>query len=179
MEEVKKCSALMVSRCQSSQQETCYPKPTVNHWGENHAKLLFIQARRGDQEDQGVDVLTNLTNTCASPSPRLSPPSACPDSPTEQTEAPTLEKKIIAGQRYFLTAYSTVDGYVLYRFADIGSHFVRALVDVSREHVSSDHLVNLLIEVNKRAGDMESVDKGRKFKQSPPFETTLVKQLWF
>ena len=142
-------------------------------------KLLFIQACRGDQEDQGVDVLTNLTNTCASPSPRLPLPSACPDSPTEQTETPTLEKKIIAGQRDFLTAYSTVDGYVSYRFPDIGSHFVRALVDVFREHVARDHLVNLLIEVNKRVGEMESVDKGRKFKQAPQFETTLVKQLWF
>ena len=85
----------------------------------------------------------------------------------------------MAGQTDFLTAYSTVEGYVSYRFPNLGSNFVRAIGKVFREHVAHDHLVSLLTKVIKRVSDMESIENARKFKQAPQFETTLVKELWF
>ena len=133
-------------------------------------KLLFVQACRGDEEDEGV-----LTNSCGLPA--VQRPSVHTDSPDDQTISPSSER--IAGQTDFLTAYSTVEGYVSYRFPSIGSNFVRALVNVFREHVAYDHLVNLLTKVIKRVSEMESARNARKYKQTPQFETTLVKDLWF
>ena len=133
-------------------------------------KLLFVQACRGGKEDEGV-----LTNSCGLPA--VQRPSVQTDSPDDQTISPSSER--IAGQTDFLTAYSTVEGYVSYRFPGIGSNFVRALVNVFREHVAYDHLVNLLTKVIKRVSEMESATKAGKYKQTPQFETTLVKELWF
>ena len=133
-------------------------------------KLLFVQACRGDEEDEGV-----LTNSCGSPAIQGS--SAHSDSPSDPTISPSSER--IAGQTDFLTAYSTVEGYVSYRYPGVGSNFVRAVVNVFREYVAHDHLVNLLTKVIKRVSDMESEEDARKFKQAPQFETTLVKELWF
>ena len=135
-------------------------------------KLLFVQACRGDKEDEGVNV---VTNACGSPSVQM--PFPCPDSPIDPTKSPSSER--IAGQTDFLTAYSTVEGYVSYRYPGIGSNFVRAVVNVFREYVAHDHLVNLLTKVIKRVSDKESTENARKFKQAPQFETTLVKELWF
>ena len=131
-------------------------------------KLLFVQACRGDKEDEGVNV---VTNACGSPSVQM--PFPCPDSPIDPTKSPSSER--IAGQTDFLTAYSTVEGYVSYRYPGIGSNFVRAVVNVFREYVAHDHLVNLLTKVIKRVSEMELAE----FKQAPQFETTLVKELWF
>ena len=133
-------------------------------------KVLFVQACRGDEEDEGV-----LINSRALPA--VERPSVHIDSPSDQTISPSLER--IAGQTDFLTAYSTVEGYVSYRFPAIGSNFVRALVDVFREQVAYDHLVNLLTKVIQRVSKLELVENARKYKQAPQFETTLIKQLWF
>ena len=135
-------------------------------------KLLFVQACRGDKEDEGVNL---VTNACGSPSVQM--PSPSPDSPIGQTKSPSPER--MAGQTDFLTAYSTVEGYVSYRYPNLGSNFVRVLVNVFREHVAHDHLVSLLTKVIKRVSEMESIENARKFKQAPQFETTLVKELWF
>ena len=136
-------------------------------------KLLFVQACRGDKEDEGFNV---LTKACGLPSVQMSSP--CPDKPRiDQKKSPSSERT--AGQTDFLTAYSTVEGYVSYRFPNLGSNFVRVLVKVFREHVAHDHLVNLLTKVIKRVSDMESIENARQFKQAPQFETTLVKELWF
>ena len=131
-------------------------------------KLLFVQACRGDKEDEGVNV---VTNACGSPSVQM--PFPCPDSPIDPTKSPSSER--IAGQTDFLTAYSTVEGYVSYRYPGIGSNFVRAVVSVFQEYVAHDHLVNLLTKVIKKVSEMELAE----FKQVPQFETTLVKELWF
>ena len=135
-------------------------------------KLLFVQACRGDKEDEGVNL---VTNACGSPSVQM--PSPCPDSPIDQSKSPSPERMV--WQTDFLTAYSTVEGYVSYRFPNLGSNFVRAIGKVFREHVAHDHLVSLLTKVIKRVSDMESIENARKFKQAPQFETTLVKELWF
>ena len=136
-------------------------------------KLLFVQACRGDKEDEGFNV---LTKACGLPSVQMSSP--CPDKPRiDQKKSGSSERT--AGQTDFLTAYSTVEGYVSYRFPNLGSNFVRVLVKVFREHVAHDHLVNLLTKVIKRVSDMESIENARQFKQAPQFETTLVKELWF
>ena len=135
-------------------------------------KLLFVQACRGNKEDEGVEVLSHI---CSSPS--VPTPSCYVDSPVDQTKCHSPEK--IAGNIDFLTAYSTVEGYVSYRYA-LGSSFVRSLVKVFREHAARDHLVSLLTKVNKRVSDMEWPAKhDSKLKQAPQFETTLVKELWF
>ena len=133
-------------------------------------KLLFVQACRGNEEDEGV-----LTNSCGLSA--VQRPSGHIDSPSNPTVSPSSER--IAGQTDFLTAYSTVEGYVSYRFPGIGSNFVRAVVNVFREYAAQNHLVTLLTKVIKRVSDMESDDGARKFKQAPQFETTLVKELWF
>ena len=131
-------------------------------------KLLFVQACRGDKEDEGVNV---VTNACGSPSVQM--PFPCPDSPIDPTKSPSSER--IAGQTDFLIAYSTVEGYVSYRYPGIGSNFVRAVVSVFQEYVAHDHLVNLLTKVIKKVSEMELAE----VKQVPQFETTLVKELWF
>ena len=133
-------------------------------------KLLFVQACRGDEKDEGV-----LTNSCGLSA--VQRPSVHIDSPSDPTVSPSSER--IAGQTDFLTAYSTVEGYVSYRFPGTGSNFVRAVVNVFREYGHQDHLVNLLTKVTKTVSEMESGDGVRKFKQAPQFETTLVKELWF
>ena len=133
-------------------------------------KLLFVQACRGDQEDEGV-----LTNTCRSPA--VQRPSVCVDSPSDETKSRSLER--IAGQTDFLAYYATVEGYVSYRNSIKGSYFVRALVEVFREHAAHFDLERLLPKVTKSVSDMDPRGPDRQYKQAPQSESTLVKELWF
>ena len=141
-------------------------------------KLLFVQACRGNSEDE---VVTILTNSCSSPDAQQS---SYVDSPTDLKQISALK---VPEQADFLTAYSTVDDYVSYRLPDLGSAYVRALVQVFQERVASDHLLEILTKVSQRVSGMEHVGKKpqncehviKRYIQVSQIESTLLKFLWF
>ena len=145
-------------------------------------KLFFIQACRGDEEDEGKDVVTDTdisadkqVNETNEAKKAISPE----DSVNQQaTKIPTNSD--------FLFAFSTVDRFVSYRNVCKGSYYVRCLVEVFRERVADDHLIEMLTLVNQKVSEVaverkssENKDGRKIYKQSPEFRNTLRKKLRF
>ena len=142
-------------------------------------KLFFIQACRGDGEDQGVSV---TTDTGCSSYEQLSPNQA--DFPMDAVKKPV--PRVVPTHADFLYAFSTVDEYVSYRHEALGSYYVRGLVEAFREHADYDHLLDILTLVNQKVGNMEanmSTVKNKNdikiFKQMPEVKHTLRKKVRF
>lgn len=145
-------------------------------------KLFFIQACRGDEEDEGKYVVTDTdisadkqVNETNEAKKAISPE----DSVNQQaTKIPTNSD--------FLFAFSTVDRFVSYRNVCKGSYYVRCLVEVFRERVADDHLIEMLTLVNQKVSEVaverkssENKDGRKIYKQSPEFRNTLRKKLRF
>ena len=131
-------------------------------------KLFFIQACRGDKEDQGVSVACDGGH---SSNKQLSPDHV--DSPL--TDAVKKPSPIVPTHADFLYAFSTVDEYVSYRHEALGSYYVRGLVEELRERAVYDHLLDILTVVNQKVSNMEI----KIFKQMPEVRHTLRKKVRF
>ena len=141
-------------------------------------KLFFIQACRGDGEDEGVSIAANTT---ISSYELLSPNQV--DSPIDAVKEPASKVPTHAD---FLYAFSTVDEYVSYRHEALGSFYVRGLVEALRERAVYDHLLDILTVVNQKVSNMEanmlSVGNNNEikvFKQMPEVKHTLRKKVRF
>ena len=141
-------------------------------------KLFFIQACRGDGEDEGVSV---SADTGISSYEQLSPNQV--DSPIDAVKKPAPRVPTHAD---FLYAFSTVDEYVSYRHEALGSYYVRGLVEALRERAFYDHLLDILTVVNQKVSNMEanmpSVENKNEikiFKQIPEVKHTLRKKVRF
>ena len=141
-------------------------------------KLFFIQACRGDGEDEGVSV---SANTGISSYEQHSPSQV--DSPIDAVKKPAPRVPTHAD---FLYAFSTVDEYVSYRHKALGSYYVRGLVEAFRERAVYDHLLDILTVVNQKVSNMEAnmPSVGNKneikiFKQMPEVKHTLRKKVRF
>ena len=141
-------------------------------------KLFFIQACRGDGEDEGVSVAANTT---ISSYELLSPNQV--DSPIDAVKKPASKVPTHAD---FLYAFSTVDEYVSYRHEAHGSFYVRGLVEAFRERAVYDHLLDILTVANQKVSNMEasipSVENENEikiFKQMPEVKHTLRKKVRF
>eukprot|EP00731_Ephydatia_muelleri_P014377 Em0008g97a len=78
----------------------------------------------------------------------------------------------------FLYAYSTIPGYYSWRNGMYGSWFVKAFCDVMNEQAKEEHLMDMLIEVNRRvAVDFKSSDGS--YKQIPGPVCLLTRKLYF
>ena len=144
-------------------------------------KLFFIQACRGDGEDQGVSV---ATDTAGSSCEQLSPNQS--EFPTDAVKKPVPRVTVVPTHADFLYAFSTVDEYVSYRHKALGSYYVRGLVEAFREHAVYDHLLDILTVVNQKVSNMEakmsSVENKNEIKickQMPEVKHTLRKKVCF
>ena len=139
-------------------------------------KLVFIQACRGDEEDEGVTVTVDISS-------KMQLTSIHVDSPIDGNKLPGLRVPTHAD---YLFSFSTVDEHVSYRHKALGSYYVRALVETFQEHVVHDHLLDILTIVNQKVSDMEatlsSVENKnviKVFKQMPEVKHTLRKKVRF
>ena len=133
-------------------------------------KLFFIQACRGDNEDEGVAACSDLSPNHV-------------DSPCDSVKNPASREPTHAD---FLYAFSTVDEYVSYRNRNLGSHYVRGLVEAFRERAVYDHLLDILTVVNKKVSNMEvkrpsgeNKNEIKIYKQMPEVKHTLRKKVRF
>ena len=133
-------------------------------------KLIFIQACRGDGEDEGVAACSDLSPNHV-------------DSPSDSVKNPASREPTHAD---FLYAFSTVDEYVSYRNANLGSPYVCGLVEAFRERAASDHLLDILTVVNKKVSNMEvkppsgeNKNEIKIYKQMPEVKHTLRKKVRF
>jgi len=137
-------------------------------------KLCFIQACRGDREDEVVVLQSPVPAHQKSDSP------IDHNVPSSSSLAPRIPV-----HTDFLMAYSTVDGYVAYRNENIGSRYVLAFVDVFQDRVAHDHILDILTKVTRKLSRMQKIyrPKGtsevKNNVQVPVFSSTLVKNLYF
>lgn len=150
----------MISKC-----GTLYGKP----------KVVFIQACRGEEEDEGVSIAEETKQTQFSQSQL--------DSPNVTVKQSSCKEPTHAD---FLYAFSTVDEYVAYRDRDSGSYYVRGLLEAFRERAFCDHLVDILTVVNQKVSYMEvnrpaeaNETKIKICKQMPEVKHTFRKKLLF
>ena len=141
-------------------------------------KLFFIQACRGDGEDEGLSV---VADTGISSYEQLSPNQA--GFHVDPVMKPAAKEPTHAD---FLYAFSTVDEYVSYRDEALGSLYVRGLVKVFRERALYDHLLDILTVVNQDVSNMEAKRPSGKnkneiriCKQMPEVKHTLRKKVRF
>ena len=141
-------------------------------------KLFFIQACRGDGEDEGVSV---AADTAISPNEQLNPNQV--DSPIDVGKKPS---PMAPKHADFVYAFSTVDGYVSYRDEALGSYYVRGVVEAFRERAVDDHLLDILTVANKKVSNMEATmasvknkNESKIYKHVPNVKFTLVKFVRF
>ena len=130
-------------------------------------KLFFIQACRGDKEDQGVSV---ACDTGHSSNKDFSPNQV--DSPIDAVKKPSPR---VPKHADFLYAFSTVDEYVSYRDKALGGYYVRGVVEALRERAVHDHLLDILTVVNQKVSENEI----KRLKQMPEVNHTLRKKVRF
>ena len=141
-------------------------------------KLFFIQACRGNEEDERVSV---ATDTGISSNEQLSLNKVDSGLGSVSKLAPRVPK-----HADFLYAFSTVDEYVSYRHEALGSYYVRGLVEAFRERVINDHLLDILTVVNQKVSNMEAMEISGKnkneikiYKMMPEVKHTLRKKVRF
>lgn len=139
-------------------------------------KLFFIQACRGEKEDEGV----TQDRAAATPIPSLP---QCPTLPSDNEKPPASKMPTHAD---FLYSYATVDEHVSYRHQKLGSYYVQGLVEAFRERAVNEHLLDILTNVNQRVSGMvatlrtlDDKTKMKDFKQVSQFESTLRKKVRF
>lgn len=125
-------------------------------------KLIFIQACRGEQFDEGVNVSD-----------------AKPDD-----ERPTAEKAYkIPTEADFLYAFSSAPGFYSFRNSTRGSWFIQAITEIFKKHGTELELMQLLTRVNRKvAYDFESKSDNKEHsgkKQVPSIVSLLTKELYF
>ena len=147
-------------------------------------KLFFIQACRGDEEDEGMLVTTDQNTPDISAYKQLNDSN---EANKAVSPGGSVNKKatIIPKNSDFLYAFSTVDNFVSFRHEEQGSYFVRNLVEVFHECVANDHLLDILTSVNQKVSEeafklqLSGQDKMKMCKQIPEVRHTLRKKLRF
>lgn len=76
----------------------------------------------------------------------------------------------------FVLAYATTPGFVSWRNSGFGTWFIKAFVDTMYEKAATDHLMDNLVEVNRKVA--EEYESRGKQKQMPAPVTTLRYKLF-
>lgn len=129
-------------------------------------KIFLLQACRGERKDKGVKY--DMTDG--------SDPQSVNEADMDDDETDSAYTGSLPAEADFLLAYSTIPGYVSWRDQKDGSWFVSTLVNVFMEMAATEHLLDMLTEVNRRVA--EDLISG-KHKQVPEPVTRLRKRLYF
>lgn len=126
-------------------------------------KLIFIQACRGVQLDEGVNASDTKRNKTAA----------------------TLDDAAykIPTEADFLYAFSCPPGYYSFRNAKQGSWFIQAIAKVFKKHGTKLEIMQLLTRVNQTVAlEFESNSQNKEYtgkKQIPTIVSLLTKELYF
>ena len=140
-------------------------------------KMFFIQACRGSDFDQGVEVTDGgYTSTKEVPVPKAKI-AAVLQAHLPDTVEPEPEPESLPAEADMLVAYSTVPGYVSWNNLAKGSWFVQAIADVFSDYAHTEDVVSMLIRVNNKvAREFESYNRK---KQMPAPVIMLTKKVFF
>lgn len=133
-------------------------------------KIIFIQACRGREKEQGV-----VADAPQSPTEHGEEPSTHEDEESSDVGFNFKLNEAIPEHADMLIANSTISGYASFRNPKQGSRFVRCVVEVFREYACHEDLLSMLTMVNQRVGKMGEI--GTKQVSEPAY--TLRKKLFF
>ena len=143
-------------------------------------KMFFIQACRGSDFDQGVEVTDGgymSANEVPVAEARAAVVHACLPGVKPDTVEPEPEPESLPAEADMLVAYSTVPGYVSWNNLAKGSWFVQAIADVFSDYAHTEDVVSMLIRVNNKvAREFESYNRK---KQIPAPVIMLTKKVFF
>ncbi|XP_056385385.1 caspase-2 isoform X2 [Hyla sarda] len=135
---------------------------------QNKPKMIFIQACRGDETDQGVDQQDGREQT-GSP--------GC-----EQSDAGREHRRVrLPTQSDMICAYACLKGTVSLRNTRHGSWFVQDLTDVFSKHAKDTHVADMLVKVNARIKRREGHAPGTEYdrcKEMSEYNSTLCRDLY-
>ena len=138
-------------------------------------KMFFIQACRGSDFDQGVDM---IDSGHVEEAPVVQRTLSLLNAALPRDGRPeTVEPETLPAEADMLVAYSTVPGYVSWNNLQKGSWFVQAIADVFSAHAHTEDVVSMLIRVNNKvATEFESFNRK---KQIPAPVIMLTKKVFF
>lgn len=143
-------------------------------------KMFFIQACRGSDFDQGVEVTDGgymSANEVPVAEARAAFVQAHLPGVKPDTVVPEPEPESLPAEADMLVAYSTVPGYVSWNNLAKGSWFVQAIADVFSDYAHTEDVVSMLIRVNNKvAREFESYNRK---KQIPAPVIMLTKKVFF
>jgi len=118
----------------------------------NKPKLFFIQACRGDDEDEGVAVQADTSGQ------------------------EDVLRRSLPSEADFLFGYATPPGNVSFRSPQYGTWYISKLCEVLNDNSHQQDLLSMLTIVNSKVSEAYT-NKG--YKQCPAPVTLLRKQVWF
>lgn len=117
---------------------------------ENKPKLFFIQACRGSNKDIA---------------------------PVESDSEPVpMQCRGLPSDADFLICYASSPGYESYRHPELGSWFIRSLVEVFKQYSPNEHIMDMMLRVNSR---VSSYFSHHGHKQMPSEICMLTKKFFF
>lgn len=153
-------------------------------------KLFVLQACRGSNYDKGVKA-DFVDGGAAADSGGVIPGEELKEQLEKQEGFAALLKESLGLQgdmvdapgsiptkADFLYAYSTIPGYYSWRNAMYGAWFIKAFCDVLTEQAASEHVMDMLVEVNRRVAENYQSTEG-SYKQIPGPVCLLTRKLYF
>lgn len=117
---------------------------------ENKPKIFLIQACRGSQEDIAAIA--------------------------SDSEPVPVAHRGLPSDADFLICYASSPGYQSYRNPELGSWFIRSIIDVFRTYVNREHIMDMMLRVNNRVSSYFST---YGHKQMPSEVCMLTKKYYF
>ena len=155
-------------------------------------KVFVLQACRGSNFDKGVkaDFVDSVDGFNLGDA--IIPVEEMQEQLEKQTEFAAVLKKSLEVEKGdmvdapgslptmadFIYAYSTIPGYYSWRNGTNGAWFVKAFCDVLTEQAKTEHLMDMLIEVNRRVAENFQSSEG-SYKQIPGPVCLLTRKLYF
>ncbi|XP_066295236.1 caspase-6-like [Branchiostoma lanceolatum] len=124
-------------------------------------KMFIIQACRGEKKQPGVDRADEE-----------------PGDEGQQDISDVMRSVTTPRDADVLVAYATTEGFKAYRRQGEGSWFLSEMLEVFKDKVQSDHLLDMLTVVNNKVSSRETVGS-EPAKQMPCQVTTLTKKFFF
>ncbi|XP_061163123.1 caspase-2-like [Saccostrea echinata] len=132
-------------------------------------KMFIFNACRGDKSGESIEINNTLKVSSTVQTDKL------------QKDGPNAEStdRQILDMQDLLLCFSTFPGYSSYRDTNEGSWFIQEFVSVFEEQAHSEHVMDMLTDINRRVSQKKHHENASETCVQMPFPSTSMTKKWF